>query len=378
VSAQVQAERIPGIQPAVLAPAGLGLALLVLGLAGVIGAGAGYGLFIVAGLLLAAGIVAFGLFALTRRFDGEALLGSARWLLLLGGWTYVLTVAALSGHYAREALAGRIDLKWILFGPAILAALIVLDFGLYAILVRKQLPTWRRYRHVISRDNMDPAAMRRTLIDEVVLHRTLFSVSGFRWLRHTLIFWGFMLMFGVELVAVIFREALPAFGATNTYADFAHPLRAGFEFAFDLTGLMVLVGCVLALYWRVRVNGTALQKYTDTPTTLFLLAVVITGFAVEGWRIAAMHRDATLAVSFVGYGFSFLFPAGIATETASFNAFWLLHVLGSCAFIAYVPVWRLIHSCATPLGRLMNSQTQMLAKKKASSLQGLLARRQLP
>ena len=42
--------------------------------------------------------------------------------------------------------------------------------------------------------------MRRTFANEVVTHRTLYQVSRFRWLRHQLIFWGFALMFAIELM----------------------------------------------------------------------------------------------------------------------------------------------------------------------------------
>lgn len=362
-------------RPAIVGPAWLSVLLFALGLVGVSGAGAGYGLFIVAGLLLLAGLACFAIFVFTRAFDDEGLLGSAKWLMMLGGWGYVLSVAALGGHYTRAALAGRLELKWILFGPAILAAIAVLDAGIYRLLIKKQLPTWRRYNYAVSRHAIEPDTLKRTLVDDVVLHRSLYAVSGFRWLRHTLIFWGFSLMFGIELLAVVFREALPSFGAADVYADFAHPLRAGFEFAFDLTGLMVLVGCAMAIAWRIRVNGTDLQKFTDTPTSVFLFLVVASGFMVEAWRIAAMGRDAALMSSFVGYALSFAFPAGLAGAKGAYNTAWLVHVLGSCAFIAYVPVWRLIHSCATPLGRLMNSQKTMLAKKKEHSLQGLMTRR---
>lgn len=362
-------------RPAIVGPVWLSVLLFVLGFIGVSGAGAGYGLFIVAGLLLLAGLVCFAIFVFTRRFDDAALLGSARWLLMLGGWGYVLSVAALGGHYTREALAGRLELKWILFGPAILAAIAVLDAGIYRLLIKKQLPTWRRYNFAISRHAIQPDALTRTLVDEVVLHRSLLAVSSFRWLRHTLIFWGFSLMFGVELLAVVFREALPSFGAPDVYADFAHPLRAGFEFAFDLTGLMVLVGCAMAIAWRIRVNGTELQKYTDTPTAVFLFLVMASGFAVEAWRIAATGHDGAMMSAFVGYPLSFAFPAGLAGAKSAYDTAWLIHVLGSCAFIAYVPVWRLIHSCATPLGRMMNSQKTMLAKKKERSLQGLMGGR---
>ena len=59
--------------------------------------------------------------------------------------------------------------------------------------------------------------MRRTLVEDVILHRTLRSVSGFRWLKHTLIFWGFALMFAAELLAVFVREGFPAFGWSDIW-----------------------------------------------------------------------------------------------------------------------------------------------------------------
>jgi nitrate reductase gamma subunit len=352
-------------------PIGFAALLLVVGLAGGLSAAWGYGLFLVATLLILAGAGLFAVFMLSHRFDGETLRGSFAWLFRLGGWCYVLAVAAFAGFFGRETLAGRMELKWILFGPAVLAAIVVLDLGLYRLLVKKNLPTWQRYGHLIAREKSDPEAMRRALIDEVVLHRTLFSVSRFRWLRHTLIYWGFAAMFAVEVVAVFVREGMPAFGFADIWREPNHPVRLAFDVAFDLTGLMMLVGCLLALGWRIAVNGTPERKFADTPTAVFLLFVVASGFVVEGLRLAAAP-DPAHAASFVGAAFAAVLPAALATSAFAHDALWLVHVLGSCAFIAYVPVKRLVHSCATPMGRLMNSQKGLLAAKKQASLEGLL------
>lgn len=359
------------LSPTLAAPVACGILLLALGLVGASSAGVGYGILLLSGLLLLAGTACFSLFILADRLDSEGLPRSAKWLLASGGWAYLIAVLALSGFYVHEAFAGRFSAKWIIFGPAALAALLVLDVGLYRSLVEKQRPTWLRYGHFISRDLIDRRAMRRTLIDEVILHRTLFAVSRFRWLRHTLIFWGFALMFGTELLAVVFREALPAFGFPDVYANASHPIHAAFKVAFDLTGLSVLLGCILALSWRFHVRGSELRKYSDTPTTLFLLFVVGTGFAMEAFQVSAAGRPAVMAFGFVGYCLSFLVPAASGRVT---DAIWLVHVLAACGFIAYVPVWRLVHSCATPLGRLANSQKQMLAAKKQAILGGLAGR----
>ena len=362
------------MRPRILLPAAGAAAWLLLGVTGVVGAGWGYGLFFASVLLLGGAAVALALLVLTRAFDTERLRGSAAWLGLLGVWAYVWAVGALAGHYTLETFEGRMELRWVVFGPAVLAALIVLDVGLYRVLVGRNLATWSRYRGVIRRELANPEAMRRTLVDDVILHRTLLSVSGFRWLKHTLIFWGFALMFAAEVLAVFVREGFPAFGWVDIWEVATHPVRLAFDFVYDFTGLMVLVGCALAIGWRIAVQGTEERKYTDTPTAVFLFLVVLSGFVVEGMRLAAMPQELH-GVSFVGSVFALATPAGAGPGSVAYEVLWLVHVLGSCGFIAWVPVKRLVHSCATPMGRLMHSQRELLAEKRRAALTGLMSRR---
>lgn len=354
-------------RPALL---GLAAALALIGLAGYSHAAVGYALFLIATLLVGLGSGLLGVFALSRAFDGEALRRAYAGAFWAGAWSYVLAVAALSGYYVHEAFAGRVELRFILFGPAILAAIAVLDVGIWRVIVQRNLPTIGRFGDLWRRDSLDQEALRRTLLNEVLLHKTLFSVSPYRWARHQLILWGFGLMFLIELVAVAFREAFPAFGWIDLWDQPLHPLKLAFDLAYDLTGLAVLAGCLMALWFRIRVNGTEQQKFTDTPTAAFLAVVVLTGFLTEGARLAQMPDAPGNWASFVGAAFA---PIAPASETGH-EVLWIVHALMACAFIAYVPLKRLIHSCATPLGRLANSQTGLLSAKKKRSLSGLMRR----
>ena len=101
--------------------------------------------------------------------------------------------------------------------------------------------------------------------------------------------------------------------------------------------------------------------------------VVVSGFVLEGARIAAEDAIDENAASFVGVIFAEFFERGSMTYEQSHLPLWYIHVFASCAFIAYVPVKRLVHSCATPIGRLMNSQIRLLAKKKEAVLRGMLS-----
>ena len=342
-----------------------------LGASGLLGEAWGWGLFLVSALLLAAGTGAGGVLLFSKRLHTESLKAVTAWLLVLGGVFYVWGICGLGGFYVFETLEGRMEARWVVFGTAILAAIIVLDVGLYRIIIERNLATYRRFGQFITRRDSDPDAMRRALVDEVVLHKSLFSVSGFRWFKHTLIFWGFGLLFVSECLAVVFRDMLPAFGRGDLWMAH-HPLRLAFDFAFDAFGLMSLAGCVLALVWRVMVNGTEQQKFTDTPTALFLFFVLFSGFIVEGLRIAGSAPDPYLAVSFAGYGLALLIGPAEAALAGLADPLWYAHVIGSCLFIAYVPVKRLVHSCATPMGRLMNSQKGLLEAKRKGVVGGLL------
>ena len=352
-----------------------GVALLGAGLAGWLSAGWGYGLFAAAAVLLGVGALLFAVFVFSAAGDTTTLTRGFISLLLAGAAAYVLAVFALAGHYVYETLQGRMEWHWILFGPAALAALVILDVGLYRKLVAKNLPTWRRYRQYIKREGADPAAMRKTLVDDVIVHRSLYQVSKLRWLRHTLIFWGFMWMFAAELIAVFLREGLPAFGWRDVWREPGHPVRLAFDFVFDFTGLMVLVGCVLALVWRAMVNGSPERKYADTPTTVFLLFLVVSGFMVEGWRIAATLGDPAHAASFAGVVFAWPIAALGLAGTGLYKPLWVIHVIGACVFIAYVPLKRMVHTCATPIGRLMISQKGLLAAKKNGVISAMLLRK---
>ena len=342
-----------------LAASGL---LLLLGLVGASHAAVGYGFFLIATLFLLAGLGLLAIFALTRWFDTERLHSACVGAFWAGAWSYVLAVAALSGYFVHEALAGRIEWKYIIFGPLVLAAIVVFDVGIWRVIVQRSLPTLERFGDLWSREALDQAALRQTLVNEVILHRTLFGVSPLRWLRHQLMFWGFGLMFMIEIAAVAFREAFPAFGWTNLWHEAGHPLRLAFDFAYDFTGLMLVVGCLLALLFRFVVGQAVERKYSDVPTTLFLLVVGVSGFLVEGARMSIEAGAIGESASFVGLAVAALFSA---PSPAFYDFLWISHAILACALIAYLPFYRMVHSCATPLGRLVNSQRNLLATKKA-------------
>ncbi len=345
--------------------------LLAAGLLDAISAAWGYALFLLTAVCLSACLLWSCMLTLTRWGQTRELVRAIQWTARGTVMFYVWAVAALAGHYTHETLAGRMEWHWIVFGPLVLVALVALERGIYVKLLKSNALTFQRFQRFIERDLAEPQAMRRTLMEDVVLHRTLWNTSALRWWRHTLIFWGFAAMVMVELCAVFLREAVPAFGWTDIWRIPGHPVRSAFDFLYDFTGLMMLLGCVLALYWGWTVRNKPEKKYADRPMVIFLGFVVLSGFLVEGWRLAGAPTPHGAEFSFVGLFFAWALQPLVSGLPQVYKPLWLVHVVASCALIAYIPASRLIHTCATPLGRLMNSQKALLKAKKMGVLAGL-------
>jgi len=346
--------------------------LLVLGLSGFLTVVWGYAFFVAAAGLWAVAILASGIFIFTHYVDTQKLRGYCKFFFFAGLWSYICCIGAFGGFFTHEAFLGRVELRYILFGPAILAALGVLEYGVYRALITRNRATFDRYRRFISRDRIDVKEMRRVLVDDIILHKSLYRVSFIRWLRHTLILWGFMSLVLLEIFRVLIQEAMPAFGLPDVWHVEAHPVRLSIGFLYDLFGFMVVLGCFLAIAWRISVGNSEEKKFSDTPTVWFLLFVMLSGFVVEAVRIAETDMSATyLRYEFVGYVMAMPLKYFSINLMSFYDTLWIVHVLGSCLFIAYIPLKRLIHAFATPFGRLINSQKGVLTEKKNKILASL-------
>ena len=104
---------------------------------------------------------------------------------------------------------------------------------------------------------------------------------------HLLIFWGFVLLFiGTCLVAVERDIGQHILGFKPVMFLYGH-FYSIFSFVLDIAGVMVIVGCLMGLFRR----GIVKPKFLGGKSgygfwTSFLLVVALTGFYVEGARIA--------------------------------------------------------------------------------------------
>jgi Fe-S oxidoreductase/nitrate reductase gamma subunit len=168
---------------------------------------------------------------------------------------------------------------------------------------------------------------------------------------HMLLFGGFgLLLIGTSLDAL--DEHVYRFLEGNVYL--------AFSLFTDVGGLLVLVGIGLAAYRRYGVRPTRLNNLLDDAVALALLSlIIITGFAVEGSRIAATELDAHpgwAPWSPVGFVFAQAFsPLGEDATLGLHQGLWWSHMLISFGGMAYVflSFSKLAHIVASPLNMFL-------------------------
>jgi nitrate reductase gamma subunit len=167
-----------------------------------------------------------------------------------------------------------------------------------------------------------------------------------RWFMHFLILGGFVLTFVLDIVVTVSLDLFkyqPMIDETGWAKMWIR------DFAFDLTGFMILVGlCYYAVRRFVLRPKMLRTELPDAASILFLLAVVLGGFILEAVGIAGRipGHTAHQEYSFFGYALSLVMPSSWG---AYYDQVWLIHGVMSALFIAYIPFSKLFHIFATPI-----------------------------
>jgi len=95
----------------------------------------------------------------------------------------------------------------------------------------------------------------KILITEVIFHRKLFSQSFYRWLAHTLLVFGFVATFVVDMIKGLTTGYLVELSHTVPFFSFASAFETGairpfLDFCLEFFSFLILVGCIMAIVRR--------------------------------------------------------------------------------------------------------------------------------
>jgi Fe-S oxidoreductase/nitrate reductase gamma subunit len=192
----------------------------------------------------------------------------------------------------------------------------------------------------------NPAARTGDMVKDIILQRRVLRGGG-AGLLHGMLFWGFLLLIvGTTLVFIQADFTDPLFDLVFLKGTF----YLIFSITLDLAGLVVL-GMLGGLFFRrylIRPEGLE-TKRDDAIMHAMLFVIVITGFVVEGARMAVTELGTPLALwSPVGLVFAHLLtglsePALLTLHRLT----WWLHLLLVIVFISIIPFTKFRHLVTT-------------------------------
>ena len=198
----------------------------------------------------------------------------------------------------------------------------------------------------------------QVLLLDVIFHRKLLGQSFFRWFAHTLLVFGFVATFIVDMVKgfttgylVELSKEIPLFSLAHEFETGS--IRPFLDFFLEFFSFLILVGCVFAIVRRFLLRPDQLRtEEEDIISLLFILFLELSGFFIEGYRIA--HHGVVEAhvymanftpasannwVSFAGYFLS----QYLRNIEINANFLWYFHVVPSLVFFIYIPHSKLLH-----------------------------------
>lgn len=196
---------------------------------------------------------------------------------------------------------------------------------------------------------------------DVFGHRKILR-EPYQGIFHLFIFYGFIAL--TITTAIVFLQA-----------DFIYPIwhvwfmKGGFYLGLKLFantfGILAIIGILMALYRRYVIKPKWLdEKPEDTIILWFILAILVTGFIIEGLRMQAVeigpesHMYPYIWYAFGGRIVAYLF-SGMSDVSlrATHMVLWWIHVLMAFTFIVYIAYTKLLHIFMTPVNIFLRPDT---------------------
>ncbi|MDR7439489.1 MAG: (Fe-S)-binding protein [Armatimonadota bacterium] len=252
-------------------------------------------------------------------------------------------------------------------GVVVMYLLTAVTVGILGYGILREFRRWRRGKGL---DRLGPLWPRLKLVlVHVAGHVRLFA-ERLPGLYHFAFFWGFLVLFLGTVVVFVHHDLGIRIMRGPFYLYFQ-------SFFLDLMGLVAAVGVGAALLLRQTGSLPRLPRgvWSDTLLLLLFEAILVTGFLVEGLRIAAT-QDPWGRWSPVGFAIGqAVRGAGLdGSEMRWLHAvLWWIHFLLASAFVAYIPYSKLFHLLLAPLNVYLqplaaNGAPRPLQLEEASTL----------
>ena len=165
---------------------------------------------------------------------------------------------------------------------------------------------------------------------------------------HFLIFWGFIILF---IGAILdFIEIL-----TGIKILYGVPYLYG-SFITDFLGFLAIVGVLMVVFRRYVLRPDRLDNTPDDAIVLtWLFVILITGFLIEGLRIAATSDPWTSWQPFGSLAATLFASMTPEAQESAHRVLWWLHGILVMGIMVYLPYSKLFHVFLTPANQFFRS-----------------------
>ena len=173
-------------------------------------------------------------------------------------------------------------------------------------------------------------------------------------LMHSMIYFGFLVLLAVTTVLEIDHQ-MPEdlkFLHGRTYQ--------AYSFVGDLAGVIFLGGIVWALFRRYVQRPYRIRIKSKPEHVIILgtfLAIGVTGFGAEMFRIAVEGTPDYEQWSFIGYPLAQLVDGNSTSDLETWHqGWWVAHVVSFIVFLAILPITMLRHMFTSPLNMYLKDK----------------------
>ncbi|MGQ0432722.1 MAG: heterodisulfide reductase-related iron-sulfur binding cluster [Microthrixaceae bacterium] len=171
-------------------------------------------------------------------------------------------------------------------------------------------------------------------------------------IMHSLIYFSFLILLAVTTVLEINHQVPEGW-------KFLHGnIYRGYAAVGDGAGLMLFTGVMWAIVRRYVQRPYRIRIKTKPEHAIILgtlLAIAVTGFGAEVWRIALQGRPDFERWSFIAYPLSGLVDSGTNLAGAH-QVWWIAHVVSFFVFVTILPVTMLRHIFTSPLNMYLKDR----------------------
>jgi Fe-S oxidoreductase/nitrate reductase gamma subunit len=171
-------------------------------------------------------------------------------------------------------------------------------------------------------------------------------------IMHSLIYFSFIVLLAVTTILEINHQIPESWKFLNGNVYMAY------SFVGDFAGLCMFIGVVWAIIRRYVQRPYRIRAKSKPEHAVILgvfLAITVTGFGTEVWRIAATGMPNFEKWSFVSWPIANLIQDN-SNLAGGHQVWWILHILSFVGFLVILPVTMLRHMFTSPLNMYLRDR----------------------